>query len=191
MPVPAASRAPAGDARAMIPNLISLARLPLAVAFIYYAAHPVASVAIVCLGGVSDWLDGWLAKRLGQRTAAGALLDPICDHTFTGTVLVTLVVLHGLPVWQLAVLIARDVVNGLGGAAVWLLRPELVGGLRPLRAGKIVTSLQFWFVVHFLLGLPLLELSLAAVAGATGWSIVAYFAQFRRLLGVSNSVSTP
>jgi len=175
----------------MLPNLISLARLPLAVAFVYWARHPVVAVVIVCLGGISDWLDGFLAKRLGQRSASGALLDPICDHTFTGTVLVTLVVVHGLPLWQLAVLLARDVANGIGGLIVWVLRPERVSGLRPLRAGKIVTSLQFWFVVHLLLGLPLLGLSLAAVAAATLWSLADYSVQFRRLLGASNSVSTP
>jgi phosphatidylglycerophosphate synthase len=175
----------------MLPNLISLARLPLAVAFVFWARDPVVSVAIVCLGGISDWLDGWVAKRFGQRTAAGALLDPICDHTFTGTVLVTLVVVHGLPLWQLAVLITRDVTNGLGGSIVWLVRPEHVGGLRPLRAGKIVTSLQFLFVVHLLLGLPLLNLTLAAVAAATIWSLADYSEQFRSLLGASKSVSTP
>lgn len=175
----------------MLPNLISLARLPLAVAFVWYATHPVISVAIVCVGGISDWLDGWLAKRLGQRTAAGALLDPICDHTFTITVLVTLVVVHGLPLWQLAVLIARDVANGLGALGVWVFRRELVPRLRPLRAGKIVTSLQFWFVVHVLLGLPFLEVSFAAAALATAWSIAAYFGQFRTVLGASKSVSTP
>jgi phosphatidylglycerophosphate synthase len=175
----------------MIPNLISLARLPLAVAFIHYAAHPVASVAIVCLGGISDWLDGWMAKRLGQRTASGRLLDPLCDHAFTITVLVTLVVVHGLPVWQLAVLVARDVANGVGALVVWLARPERMGILRPLQAGKVLTSLQFWFVVHVLLGWPGLELSFAAVAVATAWAIAAYLAQFVRALGATKSVSTP
>jgi len=175
----------------MLPNLISLARLPLAVAFVFWARHPVVAVVIVCLGGISDWLDGWLAKRLGQRSAAGALLDPICDHTFTVTVLVTLVVVHGLPLWQLAILTVRDVSNGLGGLIVWLLRPDHVRGLRPLQAGKIVTSLQFLFVVHLLLGLPCRDLTLAAVAAATIWSLADYSAQFRRLLGASKSVSTP
>lgn len=175
----------------MIPNLISLARLPLAGAFVYYSTHPVASVAIVCAGGISDWLDGWLAKRLGQRTAAGTLIDPICDHAFTITVLVTMVLVHGLPLWQLAVLVARDVANGLGGLVLWVLRPERVREVRPLRAGKIVTSLQFWTVVHVVSGLPYFDLTFAAAALANAWAVVDYSMQFRRVLGGAKSVSTP
>jgi cardiolipin synthase len=175
----------------MIPNLISLSRLGLAAAFVHFAAEPVVAVAILCAAGISDWLDGWAAKRLGQQTALGAILDPICDRLFVVPVLATLVFVHGLPPWQLAVLVTRDVVNSAGAFVVWMWRPEQVGGLRPRRSGKVVTSLQFWTVVHVVLGLPLFALTFAAVAGATAWAVADYVAQFRRLVGASKSVSTP
>ena len=98
----------------MLPNLISLSRLLMAAAFVRWSTEPVVAVAILCAAGISDWLDGWVAKRLGQQTPFGALLDPICARLFVVPVLATLVVVHGLPPWQLAVMIARDVVNSIG-----------------------------------------------------------------------------
>ena len=175
----------------MIPNLVSLSRLVLAVAFVYYARQPVIAVAILCAAGISDWLDGWLAKRLGQQTPLGVVLDPLCDRLFIVPVLATLVVVHGLPLWQLGVLIARDVANSLGAAVIWLARRDRAIEMRPRRSGKVVTSLQFWAVVHLLLGLPYFEVTFAALTLATAWAIVDYGAEFFRLMGATNSVSTP
>ncbi|MFQ5665026.1 MAG: CDP-alcohol phosphatidyltransferase family protein [Candidatus Binatia bacterium] len=175
----------------MIANLISLSRLVLAAAFVRYATQPVIAVAILCAAGISDWLDGWVARKSGRPTRVGALLDPLCDRLFIVPVLATLVVVHGLPLWQLAVLIARDVLNSAGAAVVWMLRPDRLSSLHPQLAGKVVTSLQFWCVVHLVLGLPFFAVTFAAIALATTWAISDYFVQFRRVLGASKSVSTP
>jgi cardiolipin synthase len=175
----------------MIPDLISLSRLALAAAFVHYAAHPVIAVAILCAAGISDWLDGWVARRFGQETKFGALLDPVCDRLFVIPVLTTLVFVHGVPLWQLAVLITRDLVNTVGAAVVWILRPDRFRYMRPLRSGKVVTSLQFWCVVHIVLGLPFFAVTFTAVALATAWALRDYSLEFRRLLGASKSLSTP
>jgi phosphatidylglycerophosphate synthase len=172
-------------------NLISLSRLVMAAAFVRFAENPPVAVAILCLAGISDWLDGYVAKRLGQQSRLGRALDPICDRLFVVPVLATLVLVHGLPLWQLAVLVSRDLVNSAGALAVFVLRPALVPELRPRRSGKLVTSLQFWSVVHVVLALPLFELSLAAVALASAWAFFDYGAALLRLLGGSKSVSTP
>jgi CDP-diacylglycerol--glycerol-3-phosphate 3-phosphatidyltransferase len=175
----------------MTANLISLSRLLMAVAFVHWATSPVIAVTILCLAGISDWLDGWVAKRFGQQSRLGVLLDPICDRLFVIPVLATLVFVHGVPPWQLAVLVSRDLFTSAGSLAVLLLRPALLKQLRPRRSGKIVTSLQFWSVVHVLLGLPGFRLVVAAVALASAWAVVDYSVSFRRLLGGSKSVSTP
>ena len=175
----------------MWPNLISLSRLVMAVAFVYFATRPAIAVAILCLAGISDWLDGYLAKRLGQQSRFGTLLDPVCDRLFVVPVLATLVAVHGLPLWQLLVLVSRDLFNSAGVLALWLRRPALVRELRPRRSGKVVTSLQFWSVVHVLLGLPGFWIALAAVALASVWAFVDYGTTLWRLLGASKSVSTP
>jgi len=175
----------------MIADLISLSRLALAAAFVYFATRPTIAVAILCLAGISDWLDGWVAKRHGNETRFGALLDPICDRLFIVPVLTTLVLVHGVPLWQLAVLITRDVANSIGATTVWLARPDLLRQLHPRRSGKVVTSLQFWCVVHIVLDLPLFALSFGAVALATAWALVDYSGELLRLLGASKSHSTP
>lgn len=175
----------------MLPNLISLCRLVLAAAFVHYALEPVAAVAILCAAGISDWLDGFVAKKLGQQTAFGVLLDPVCDRVFVVTVLVTLVVLHGLPLWQLGLLLARDIGTSVGAAVLWIVRRDQFRNLRPRRAGKVVTSLQFWCVVHIVLGLLYFEIPLAAIALATVWAAFDYTAEFRVLVNASKSVSTP
>jgi CDP-diacylglycerol--glycerol-3-phosphate 3-phosphatidyltransferase/cardiolipin synthase len=175
----------------MIADLISLSRLVLAAAFVSYATRPAIAVAILCAAGISDWLDGWVARRLGQESRVGAVLDAVCDRLFLVPVLATLMFVHGLPPWQLAVLITRDVANTLGAAAVWLMRRDRFRQLRPLRAGKVVTSLQFWCVVHIVLGLPRFDLALGAVALATAWALRDYSRELRLLLGASKSESTP
>jgi phosphatidylglycerophosphate synthase len=142
----------------------------------------VIAVAILCVAGISDWLDGWLANRLGQASRLGAILDPVCDRLFVVPVLATVVFVHGLSPWKLAILIARDVTNTFGALVVWLRRPDQVSGLRPRVSGKIVTSLQFWSIVHVLLGLPGVDVTVAAVAAASAWAVADYAAQFRRLL---------
>lgn len=163
----------------------------MAAAFVRWSTEPVWAVAILCAAGISDWLDGWVAKRLGQQTPLGRLLDPVCDRLFVVPVLVTLVVVHGLPVWQLAVMIARDLANSAGALVALVARPALLGDLGPRRSGKVVTSLQFWSVVHVVLGLPYFAVTFAAVAAANAWAVADYGVRFRRLLGDSKSVSTP
>src|SRR5262245_10326375 len=80
-----------------IPNAISLSRVGLAAAFVLWSEDRVAAGGILFAAGLSDGLDGWAARRLGGESAAGALLDPICDRVFAVTVLATLVLARGLP----------------------------------------------------------------------------------------------
>jgi Phosphatidylglycerophosphate synthase len=161
------------------------------VAFASCAASPPVAVAILCLAGISDWLDGWAARHFGQQSRLGALLDPVCDRIFILTVLVTLVLVYGLALWQLAILVLRDLANSAGALVVWVRYRNRLGELRARRSGKVVTSLQI--LEHRASGprLPYFSLSLAAVGLASLWALVDYGAAFRRLVGTEKSVSTP
>jgi cardiolipin synthase len=109
--VPAIAR-PAGLTRldVNLPNLITLARLlcvPLAIWLIVEARYGVVFWVFVA-AGVSDALDGWIAKRWNQRTPLGALLDPIADKALLAAVYITLGLAGALPQWLVILVVLRD-----------------------------------------------------------------------------------
>lgn len=90
-----------------LPNLISLGRLllvPLAI-WLILGGHYAAAFWVFVAAGVSDALDGFIAKRFDRRTRLGALLDPIADKTLLVSVYVTLGLAHQL--WTSVVILRR------------------------------------------------------------------------------------
>ena len=75
----------------LVPNLLSGARVPLAVAFPLAAGNAPLALGILGFAGLTDVLDGWAARKLGQATPVGALVDGIADKVFAASVLGTLV----------------------------------------------------------------------------------------------------
>jgi len=65
-----------------LPDLLSLLRVPLGVAFVPLAGRPIAAITILAVAAVSDVLDGWFARRQPQRISWGEWLDPVCDKFF-------------------------------------------------------------------------------------------------------------
>jgi cardiolipin synthase len=139
-----------GQARARslgIPDLVSLARLPLAVAFLLVDRAQV-RLPILAAAALSDLLDGWLARRLGP-TRIGAVLDPVTDKAFMICAFGVLVFSGGLPPLLALGVLLRDILAPIGFlAGVVLRRPFSV----PARAGgKLVTvgqslTLAFWLL---------------------------------------------
>ncbi|MEQ8404372.1 MAG: CDP-diacylglycerol--glycerol-3-phosphate 3-phosphatidyltransferase [Oceanicaulis sp.] len=80
-------------------------------------AYGLASAVIFVVAAVSDWLDGWLARRLDVESPLGALLDPIADKLLVGPYLIAYVIISGFDIWlaaPVAVIVVRDmVVTGL------------------------------------------------------------------------------
>lgn len=98
-----------------VPNAISFVRLLLVPVFAVLIATGQDGWAVLVLGvsGASDWLDGVLARRLGQVTRLGQLLDPAADRLFIAVTLVGLVWRGVVPLWLLVVILAREVVLGV------------------------------------------------------------------------------
>ncbi|HEU4424760.1 MAG TPA: CDP-alcohol phosphatidyltransferase family protein [Pilimelia sp.] len=95
-----------------VPNLISFARLlgvPLFL-FLFLGMHAdAAAVVVLAIGGTSDWVDGYAARRLGQVSRLGELLDPLADRLYILATLVAFTVREVVP-WQFtAALLAREV----------------------------------------------------------------------------------
>jgi cardiolipin synthase len=126
---------------ATLPNLISLSRLALAVAFVAIGGTRW-RLLIIAAAGATDFLDGYLARRRGKPSKWGALLDPIADRFFVFTAVCTLLFDGFLGTWQYAILISRDFMTAVG-----FLTARAIPWLRQVRfksrmGGKVVTVLQ-------------------------------------------------
>jgi cardiolipin synthase len=148
-----------------LPNLITLGRLlsvPLAVWLIIEARYGVAFWIFVG-AGISDALDGYIAKRFDRRTRLGALLDPIADKALLVGVYVTLGIAGQLPHWLVILVVLRDVLI-LGGFALIqaTTAPQHLG---PLFVSKVNTSVQIALVGFVLarLGLGIDEGTVTAI----------------------------
>ena len=122
-----------------VPNLLSLSRilvLPL-VHLDIVAGRYGRALTVLVLIGASDWLDGFLARVLDQRTRLGAILDPIGDRLVFVAVGIALVRSDLLPLWVLVVLLAREVVVLLVGLVLLRLRQGIP---ETSRLGKVATT---------------------------------------------------
>ncbi|MGN6744245.1 MAG: CDP-alcohol phosphatidyltransferase family protein [Amnibacterium sp.] len=105
------SAEPVSDELLTIPNLLTLARLaliPVFLGFLITGQDVLAHVTLV-VGGLTDFLDGFLARRLHQVTRLGKLLDPIADRLTILSATIGLTYRGFLPLWLLLVVLARDV----------------------------------------------------------------------------------
>ncbi|MBI4542979.1 MAG: CDP-alcohol phosphatidyltransferase family protein [Gemmatimonadetes bacterium] len=149
-------------------NLVSFARLPLALAFALVDAVGV-RVAVLGAAAASDLLDGWLARRLGP-SRLGAVLDPVTDKVFMLTAFGMLALDGALAPVEVAGVLLRDMLTPLGYlTGVVLGRPFSM----PARAGgKAVTTAQSLTLFAWLLGSPYLK-PLAWATAAIGLYAVA------------------
>ena len=178
-----------------LPNLITLGRLlsvPLAVWLIIEARYGVAFWIFVA-AGISEALDGYIAKRFDRRTRLGALLDPIADKALLVGVYVTLGIAGQLPHWLVILVVLRDVLI-LGGFALIqaTTAPQHLG---PLFVSKVNTSVQIALVGFVLarLGLGIDEgtvtpILIAAAALTTVLSGLSYLLRWALILTRSDQV---
>ncbi|HJY49461.1 MAG TPA: CDP-alcohol phosphatidyltransferase family protein [Stellaceae bacterium] len=176
-----------------LPNLISLGRLllvPLAISLIldgkYWAAFWVFVVA-----GISDALDGFIAKRFDRRTRLGALLDPIADKVLLVSVYVTLGVAGQIWAWLVVLVVFRDIMI-VGGFLLIQAIAALPKPTHPLFISKVNTGMQVAMVGYVLarrgLGAeagPVDVVLGIAVAVTTVASGLTYLLQWARILAHS------
>jgi len=93
----------------LAPAWLSWLRLPLAACFVAFVDRPLMAVSVLVAAGLSDVLDGWVARRCGLVTATGSALDPIMDKLFVLTVAVTMVVRGHLSVAAVLLLSTREI----------------------------------------------------------------------------------
>ena len=106
-----------------VPNLITLGRLVFLVPTAYFLARPGHAnqiYALICLSlaAVSDYFDGYFARRLNQQTRLGLLLDPLSDKIMATAMVILLILYRNFPLWLAAVIVGRDILIGAGGLAL-------------------------------------------------------------------------
>ncbi|HET8587585.1 MAG TPA: CDP-alcohol phosphatidyltransferase family protein [Candidatus Limnocylindria bacterium] len=170
-------------------NLITLGRLlsvPAAV-WLILVDQMLGAFVLFVLAGVSDAVDGFIAKNFGQKTQLGALLDPIADKALLVSVYVTLGIAGHLPTWLVILVVFRDVLI-VGGYLLLMMIAE-APSWQPLMISKINTGLQIALVAVLLawLGLGLGGVAVVttliwAVAATTVLSGAAYLVRWGRAL---------
>jgi cardiolipin synthase (CMP-forming) len=165
------------------PAWLSLSRVVLAACFPFVLDIPLAAFGVLALAGLSDVLDGWVARRYRLSTATGAVLDPVTDKLFVLTVAVTLVVSGHLSPGAVLLLSTREL--GELPLVVWLALSPRARAARTEQEranvpGKVATVLQFVSVGWALLHQPRLELWIGATAIAGVVAATSYWVRALR-----------
>jgi len=168
------------------PTLLSLARVPLGLAFVVVADEPAAALSVIAASGLTDVLDGWTARRTGHVTSVGAIVDPLTDKWFVACVIGALVAHGKLPPLGVAALMTRELAEL--PLAVHELHKRAEGAPHlehpmAVRAGKIATALQFASITAAVLDARALRdvlLGATAIAG-----VVAGLAYWKRSMAAA------
>jgi cardiolipin synthase (CMP-forming) len=128
-----------------LPNLITIARIflvPFSVWCLITGQYTFAFAAFIA-AGVSDGVDGYLARRFHWKTELGAYLDPLADKALLVSIYVVLAILQVIPAWLAITVVTRDVL--IVGAVIlsWLMGNPLE--MKPLMISKVNTACQIGF----------------------------------------------
>jgi cardiolipin synthase len=134
-----------------IPNVISVLRIVLIAPIIWAMLRGQFGLALVlfAIAGISDALDGFLAKQYNWESRLGSILDPIADKLLLVASFATLAWLGLLPMWLLALVLGRDLVIVIGGLAYHYVVGKFE--LLPLWSSKINTFMQIALVLLVML----------------------------------------
>jgi len=135
-----------------VPNAITLVRLaciPLFLWLLFGTSRQTDAAVLLAVLGATDWVDGFVARRYGQVSTVGKILDPVADRVLVVTAVIAIMVYGAVPVWFGAATLAREVVVS---AAVLLLASLGAARIDVLWVGKAGTFALMFAYPAFLLG---------------------------------------
>jgi len=143
-----------------IPNILTLGRI-VVTPFIVYAllrGEPALALILMVAAGITDMLDGAIARYFNQRTTVGAYLDPLADKLMLISGFVTLFIVDQVPLFLFLAVVFRDVVIVVGALAYEMVTHQLK--MEPSMVSKVTTFLQIVCVVTLILNMawPLADL---------------------------------
>jgi CDP-diacylglycerol--glycerol-3-phosphate 3-phosphatidyltransferase len=170
-----------------LPTIITFSRILIILPFILVApSHPFLGCLLFSIAAITDFLDGYLARKTGQVTKFGMLLDPIADKLLVISALIIFVDMETIPAWIAIVIIVREfVVTGLriGALSVDMVIPAEKGG-------KIKTTCQIAAIIILFLDRTLISIDFYAIGLTLLWmamilgivSGIQYFVIFKKRL---------
>ena len=180
--------------RLSIPNLITLARILLVPVVVWAITSGAMKTAFLLFlaAGVSDAVDGFLAKRFGMQTELGAYLDPLADKAMIVSIYVALGFVNVIPRWLVILVVSRDIMIVSAVMLSWLIgRPVAIKALAISKANTVaqivlallaLASQAFAFDAE-----PILTFTMALVTVLTLLSIAFYLAAWVRHMNAAES----
>ncbi len=174
-----------------IPNFITIARILLVPVLVWAIGSAEMRIAFVLFiaAGISDAVDGFIAKRFGMTSELGALLDPLADKVLLVSMYIALGIANALPQWLVILVVSRDFLIVGGVLLSWIVDKPIA--MKPHVVSKLNTAAQI-VLVALVLGLLGLELDaawllpsvIAVVACLTLVSAALYVAEWIRHMGL-------
>jgi cardiolipin synthase len=175
----------AGAIRLSIPNLITLARILLVPVVVWAIAsnQMLFAFLLFAAAGISDAVDGFLAKRFGMTSQLGAFLDPLADKVLIVSIYVSFGIVDALPRWLVILVVSRDLLIVGGIIFSWIVNKPV--SVKPHMVSKINTAVQLLLVGLVLAALGfgfdpgwLMSLTIALVAALTLASVAIYLREW-------------
>lgn len=152
-----------------LPNLVTFARLvciPVFAVLVLVADDRLSAAILLAALGATDWVDGWLARRLDQATDLGRILDPTADRLMFFVAVAVMIADGSVPLWFAIVVVVREALVA-GGVLV----------LAALGADGDIVEVTWWGktgTFGLMFAFPLFLISHADVAGPAGWEAAAW-----------------
>jgi len=181
-----------------IPNLITIARLflvPLTI-WLLISGYPTLAFCAFVVAGISDGVDGLIARQFNQYSVIGAYLDPLADKALLVSIYVTFAITGELPVWLTILVVSRDMLIVGGVILAWMLDRPIA--MRPRVVSKTNTVVQIVLAavvladVAFSFGFePITNVLIGIVSVFTLASAVVYVVDWMRHMGSDATASGP
>jgi len=158
-----------------VPNALSMLRLagvPLFLYLVLVVERDGWAVLLLMASGITDYLDGWIARKYRSFTRFGQLLDPLADRLYILATLLALVIRDGIPLWWAAAIVGRDAL--LGMTTLPYLRRHGFGPLPVHYLGKAATFNLLFAFPMLLASLPGADDWVATVFRPLGWAFAVW-----------------
>lgn len=134
-----------------VPNFLTMLRIllvPIFINLLIYGYY-LSALTIFLLAGLTDSLDGFIARISNKKTTLGTYLDPMADKLLLAAGFITLTKLHFIPVWLTIIILSRDIILIIGTLIVHMIQVDF--NISPTIIGKCTTLVQLIYIISILI----------------------------------------